>query len=160
MIDLRADADLLPQGVSVMGTPSLTFLVHADISGAPCGTPGVASPIPRDPSPCRPPSSCMSSTNQSQYGLDGEASEDDDDESTSTQSESYIQFLEARSKVLATIGDGLSRGIDGERLVVNVLKAGHLPPPLTADELLAQQNRIMGMIDICKEGGQEGPGFD
>ena len=41
-----------------------------------------------------------------------------------------------------------------------ILVKGEVAFAGTSDELLAQQNRIMGMIDICKEGGQEGPGFD
>ena len=85
----------------------------------------------------------------------GEASDDESVASSSEQSESYIQFTEARNKVCATIAEGLGEGEAEEQLVLNVLKAGHLPPPLTADELLAQQNWVVGMIEFCKDVGQE-----
>ena len=85
----------------------------------------------------------------------GEASDDESAASSSEQSESYTQFTEARSKVCATIAEGLGEGIAEEQIVLKVLKAGHLPPPLTVDELLAQQNWVLGMIELCNDVGQE-----
>ena len=78
-------------------------------------------------------------------------SDDDSETSGSEHSESYDQYLAARQRVIAIIEEGLSKGVDGEPLVLSVLKAECLPLPATPQELLAQQGWIMEMITICKE---------
>ena len=78
-------------------------------------------------------------------------SDDDSETSGSEHSESYDQYVAARQRVIAIIEEGLSKGVDGEPLVLSVLQAECLPLPATPQELLAQQAWIMEMITICKE---------
>ena len=113
VIDLRADADILPHSSCVLGTPWLTYPINDERTVAQPGTLAVSYPALLAPRLCGPPPTCLSRANQSEYMDDcqaGEASDDESVASSSEQSESYIQFTEARHKVSRPLPKGLARG--------------------------------------------------